>query len=224
MDQHKKRRLQRWALHRRDRFLTLLGSLIIFATFVVKEGVGENQKDLVSSIAMAQQSFILRGDIASGTSGIRRNLAASQMTADQSSMMLANINIWNSDAIGIAAVCADLADSLPDKQQFKARSEKITHESDDIWKSFSTSIENSSQTQSVPFGSAIRSMFSRSFKNAEAAEELRRSIVESATRLKEQREAHYNMAKWISYALFTFGWGLTFYGQLSGKDIPTKPG
>jgi hypothetical protein len=31
------------------------------------------------------------------------------------------------------------------------------------------------------------------------------------------RQYYYKIANWVSYILFTFGWGPTFYGQLSGK-------
>jgi len=70
MDQHKKRRLRRWTLNvrrRRDRVLTLLGSIITFITFIVKEGIGENLKDQVSSIETAQNLYAIRDDIAMST-------------------------------------------------------------------------------------------------------------------------------------------------------------
>ena len=65
MDQHKKRRRTRILHIRRDRFLTLLGSVIIFVTFIAKEGIGESLKDLVSAMDLAESRFVLRQDIAS---------------------------------------------------------------------------------------------------------------------------------------------------------------
>jgi hypothetical protein len=39
----------------------------------------------------------------------------------------------------------------------------------------------------------------------------------------ETRQIRYDIAKWVSYILFTLGWGLTFYGQLSGKPgLPSE--
>jgi len=43
-------------------------------------------------------------------------------------------------------------------------------------------------------------------------------ILTQADNLKEKRQTRYNIAKWASYVLYTLGWGLAFYGQLSGKD------
>jgi hypothetical protein len=50
---------------RRDRFLTLLGSVIIFVTFVLQEGISENLRDLVSNVGTAENLFILRHDTVS---------------------------------------------------------------------------------------------------------------------------------------------------------------
>jgi hypothetical protein len=38
-----------------------------------------------------------------------------------------------------------------------------------------------------------------------------------ARKLKGERELNYTIWKWASYFLFTLGWCLTFYGQLSEK-------
>jgi hypothetical protein len=63
MDQHKKRRLRRWAKSvRRDRLLTLVGSLLIFVTFIVKEAIGD-YKDLVSQIELAQYVTEIRSEV-----------------------------------------------------------------------------------------------------------------------------------------------------------------
>jgi hypothetical protein len=63
MDQHKKRRLRRWAKSvRRDRLLTLVGSLLIFVTFIVKEAIGD-YKDLVSQIELAQYVTEIRREV-----------------------------------------------------------------------------------------------------------------------------------------------------------------
>jgi hypothetical protein len=37
-----------------------------------------------------------------------------------------------------------------------------------------------------------------------------------ARKLKEERELNCTIWRWASYFLFALGWGLTFYGQLSG--------
>jgi len=46
---------------------------------------------------------------------------------------------------------------------------------------------------------------------------LRDDVLEEAKKLKEKQEAHYRTVKWTSYVLFTLGWFITFYGQLSGE-------
>jgi hypothetical protein len=45
---------------RDDRLFRLLASLISFATFIVKEGISESLRELVSSIVTAENTFTLR--------------------------------------------------------------------------------------------------------------------------------------------------------------------
>jgi hypothetical protein len=51
---------------RHDRFFTLLGTVIIFITFIAKEGFSDKLKDSVSSMEAAESLSILRRDIAFG--------------------------------------------------------------------------------------------------------------------------------------------------------------
>jgi hypothetical protein len=54
-------RVRRW-LDSNRRFLTLIGALIVFVTFVVKEGMNEHLKSVVDSLDLANQLFAIRGD------------------------------------------------------------------------------------------------------------------------------------------------------------------
>jgi hypothetical protein len=45
-----------------SRFLSFVGALIVFATYIIKEGVREDLKDLISSIATAESTFKVRAD------------------------------------------------------------------------------------------------------------------------------------------------------------------
>jgi hypothetical protein len=49
-------------LHRHNRLLTFVGALIVFTTFVVKEGLRERLKDFVDSVGAAESTFMIRGD------------------------------------------------------------------------------------------------------------------------------------------------------------------
>jgi hypothetical protein len=47
-------------LTRHNRFITLFGALVVFARFIVKEGLREELKDLVDSVNSAQRVFVLQ--------------------------------------------------------------------------------------------------------------------------------------------------------------------
>jgi hypothetical protein len=219
MDQHKKRGLRRWAEHvrqvrRRDRFLTLLGSVIIFVTFIVKEGISESLKDLVSSIDTAENFFVLREDIAFRSS--KRPLpTTSPDTGPTPDQMKEYIEIWDTDSQGLLPICLDLAKSLPDEGKFKARADKISGE---LWQTGNgiVNVKALSKTQKQLYD-ATKGFYDRSLKNYAAANMLRVDVLKEANDLKEKREAYYKRAKWASYILFAIGWLLAFYGQLSGK-------
>jgi hypothetical protein len=214
MDQHKKRRRRRGYLHiRKERLLTLLGSLIIFATFIVKEGVGENLKDLTSSIESAKNIFVLREDIASVSAIARARDASYPKTPDE---MKKTIDQWDLDIKGILSVCLGLAAALPDEVQIRTTSNRITDEEWNIATAV-VKLPDSRRVTEDQLLDSMRALFNRSSDNFSEAYRLRLHVVDEADQLKEIRQRRYTVAKWLSYILFAFGWGLTFYGQLSGK-------
>jgi hypothetical protein len=64
---------------RHNRLLTYLGAFIVFATFVVREGIREHLKELTDSIDVAQNVFVVRVDNIEtnyALGGLRRQMAA----------------------------------------------------------------------------------------------------------------------------------------------------
>lgn len=49
---------------RHGKWVSFVGAIIVFLTFVVKEGVRENLKELIASISSAEDTFATRGDTA----------------------------------------------------------------------------------------------------------------------------------------------------------------
>lgn len=49
-------------IHKHDRLLSTLGALIIFFTFLAREGFRDELKELVDSIDAAQSVFLIRSD------------------------------------------------------------------------------------------------------------------------------------------------------------------
>jgi hypothetical protein len=214
MDQHKKRRRRRWALHiRRDRFLTLFGSLIVFVTFVTKEGISDSLKDLVSSVENAHNLFTIREDIAF----IAHKPQAQTDSGPTSAELKDYIELWQRQSESIVSITSDLAKSLRDQKSIQEDGNKIAG---NIWEIENALANAKGSTEPERFGE-IKKVYDRALSNYALANQLRVRVIEEANHLKEGREKWYKIAKWSSYVLFTIGWGLTFYGQLSGRSAPS---
>ena len=219
MDQHKKRRRRRWALQfRRDRFLTLLGSLIIFVTFIVKEGIGENLKDLVSSIETAQNVFAIREAIVYSAD------KTSQSSAPTLQDVKGRIEALRKQAMATLDGGEDLAQAVG--RDYVLFMEQQLNETAVEFSKISEGA-NSLKESGRQTPAAAKALNDRASKAAEKAQEARTSVVVKARTLRDRKKYYYCEAKWASYILFTFGWILTIYGQLSGRAIPSsesKPG
>jgi hypothetical protein len=104
---------------RHDRFFTLLGSLIIFVTFVVKEGISDNLKDLVSSIQTAENMFSLRQETAyrlNNDKSLPPPWSQTEPTRDEKKGF---IDLWDRQSEAIVRISLDLAAALPNKRHFR---------------------------------------------------------------------------------------------------------
>ena len=75
--------LYKYFLKHQSTLLTFLGAAIVLATFVVKDAIRENVKDLLQSIDAAQSIFVLRNDTATVIDLLRaveKNMALRQET------------------------------------------------------------------------------------------------------------------------------------------------
>jgi len=201
------------AIHiRRDRLFTLLGSVIIFATFVAKEGIGENLKDVVSSIDNAINLFLIRQDAAQNSGPA---ISAEIPTRHQRQMA---IIAWYGQSEVLDKINLDLAKIVPKEEEFKSRAKAIH---DEAWgiladSSHSDDISFPAKTE-AQIDALIEKLYGESQMDSIKAAVLRDDVLEEAKKLKEKQEAHYRTVKWTSYVLFTLGWFITFYGQLSGE-------
>jgi hypothetical protein len=205
---------------RLNRFLTLLGSLIVFVTFIAKEGVSDNLKDLVSSIETAENLFTLRQETTyrvSSEKSLPPPWSEKEPTRDEQKGF---IDLWDRQSESIVRISLDLAVALPDEKLFQKRASRIT---DTLW-TIDQGVDNlrGAQQTEAQSDAALKDFFRKSNETFSDANLLGQDILDEANRLKNDRQKFYEIAKWTSYALFTLGWSLTFYGQLSSKEELTR--
>jgi hypothetical protein len=191
---------------RHDRFFTLLGTFLIFATFIAKETISDNLKDLASSLEAAQNVFVLRHDEL-----FKKNTQDNSGKLDTAFQRKKDIEYECNETLDLVEISGDLAEHVTDKEKFKSRTEAIRKEA---W-AVKNDLDEIDSRQGL--SADLIKVSKRSAKAHRLAGQVQREIDEQATALREKRQMRYAIAKWASYFLFAVGWCLTFYGQLSGK-------
>jgi hypothetical protein len=199
---------------RHDRFFTFLGTLIIFLTFVIKEGISDSLKDLVGQLDAAQNIFVIRQDLAFSLNNGKpwSPLPDGQNPTNEQKIDTSNLSQLQTEPL--LEIARDLASSLPDRQQFSERADAIESDLSDLPR---LKAPTPGSPRRKDYDTVVENLYSKSNDVFTRASVLRHEVFEQAQQLKEKREKNYKIAKWISYFLFAFGWSLTFYGQMSGR-------
>jgi len=200
---------------RHDRFFTLLGSFLIFATFITKEAIGENLKDLVSRMDTAENLFVIREDLAFSLNNAKpwSPLLNGENPTNEQKMDASNLSQLQTEPL--LEIARQLAKSLPDEKTFSDRADEIESDLSDLPRLKAPPPGSPPQKD---YDTAVNNLYNASNDVFTRASGLRHEVFEQAKQLKQKREIRYGIAKWSSYFLFALGWGLTFYGQLSGKE------
>lgn len=199
---------------RRQKALPLIGALIIFATFVTKEGIGDNVKDLASKIDTAKNVFAIRQQVV---------LARMQSPSPPNPIIDVDqaVTFWDEQSVALMSMSRDLADSFGRLAQFNVRAAPIEREAKQTADDFKRIVPN------VPLSiQAVLDNLSpigrRAWLNSIAATDISRDILNEAQQAQRKREHEYEIAKVASYALFALGWGLAFYGKLFADETETE--
>ncbi len=205
---------------RHNLFFTLLGSFLILTTFVAKDVLNENLKDLASTISKATDTFVLRRDTALSLNITTPGLMTSASPGTQEELT-SYLLIHDRQSKAIIGITLDLAKFLDKSQREDAETkgnrflEGIAQLEVDL-----ENVKGSSKTSRTPaeVDSETRNLVHQSNMANTSAYDLMTTVIKEAETLKEDRESSYRIGVRVSYFLFVIGWALTFYGQLSGKQ------
>ena len=206
---------------RHNLFFTLLGSFLILTTFVAKDVLNENLKDLASTISKATDTFVLRRDTALSLNITTPGLMTSASPGTQEELT-SYILIHDRQSKAIIGITLDLAKFLDKSQREDAETkgnrflEGIAQLEVDL-----ENVKGSSKTSRTPaeVDSETRNLVHQSNMANTSAYDLMTTVIKEAETLKEDRESSYRIGVRVSYFLFVIGWALTFYGQLSRLPI-----
>jgi hypothetical protein len=221
--------------------LTLYGALIVFVTFVVKEGIRDFMRDNVSSLdaveiayfthAQNLGTFDLVADLSFKVNAIsdavlppsrdfvRANrkeiesaVFASQMSVTQTKMLFQFVN--------------DLVGKLPNSEKdIKREARELDRRLETVSDNEDTLVHILKDPKSDD-GTDNKALHDLA-KEEHVAEQLNADIITFSDRVfrtfrERKRDAQrvVNVSTWVSYALFTLGWGLALIGRLYGVESP----
>ena len=101
---------------RHDYVLTLLGTLLVFTTFIAKETVGEHYKDSLEAVERAQTLFLIREEFANALSDTKPLPFVPEHPLDQPTRQQAldSLTAWVPRGRSLASAAFALSSSLDD--------------------------------------------------------------------------------------------------------------
>ena len=225
-------------LRRHSRVLIFVGALVVFVTFVVREGLRENLKDLVDSIDTAQGVFVVEQE----NQQMSERLAA---IFNINEAMYSNINklrtggallAIDETAIGLHyqltydvlqrldneyAAAKRLLNKVPHDKKYDIEVNELKWRSDDAsdsFKSFRPAGTGSSQQQFMDSFGVIQGIEHRALDVETDFQSLATTVLRESMDKKEKDDGYFRIATWASYGLYAVGWGLGLIGKLYGVD------
>jgi uncharacterized membrane protein YidH (DUF202 family) len=214
----------------RVHLLTLLGGLIVFVTFVTKEGVVEHWKDTVSAVDSAEYRFRAN----SSSTALLRHVLGNANTleriedkinehTDQSHVRLEEEHINEGANYDQLMLVSELLKKLPFSPEDDTRVRQLLAEGvrmNDAINAVATTLEGSGNgpPDVVELASEMTplTLAGMSFEAHVAA--FVKAIRIKAAEEKEKDEKRLNFATWASYCLYTLGWGLGIAAKLFGAE------
>jgi hypothetical protein len=219
-------------LTKHHRTLTLLGALIVFITFVVKDGLRERLKDLVSSIESAQNVFAIRNDTAITSTWLQRlqeqvdwvaekiklrgtSYAGDVVEQTHSSLEITN-EVHESLAVSLGNI-SSLMEKVPGQRDNEARYEDLNKELTNLREQHDV-LAQLFVRQPMDIVWKIAPLLNDTQKASDETRALAKDVLATASEARKKREKMMNFVTWLSYVLYTLGWGLGFAGRLYGVN------
>jgi hypothetical protein len=214
------------------RLMTFTGALIVFVTFVLKDGLREQLKDLVSSIDSAESVFAIRNDTATTAMWLQRiqeqvdwvaekiKLKGTSYSGDMVERMHSSLEIMN-EVYESLAVSLDNISQLLEKVPGQKENEKKHREIEERLRNLREQREAllvvvTREPMSILW--RIAPLLNETQKASDDTRQLARDVLAEATKKRKERENIVNATTWASYVLYTLGWGLGLVGRVYGAE------
>jgi hypothetical protein len=227
-------------LHKYKGWVVFLGALVVFATFVIRDGIRENYKDFLDAVDAAEGVYLIRQDLrelhelinrtgwivnsrslpltAPPTLDTRINSFQNGLSAEYEGRKLLTLTLDN--ASSLARKLADPKASATAGELNRAfhANEKTIDDLWDAWVRAGTQRAPTDQDKEQ-FLAKANAWHTESNKLTDDIYEFSDKIFEEAKKEVELSEVRYKWSNRFSYALFALAWGLALVGKLFDVDI-----
>jgi hypothetical protein len=222
-------------LARDSRIFVLTGALIVFGTFVLKSAIREDLKDLIDTINSAQDFHALQQitsdilaavnsvyDAVGDTSRRTESLIDGRPVPPESDLkaFFWIPNLLNRDCDDYVSQINRLLERLPYDEatasRFNTLKQRLVQHHQDYEKLIGST---SYAVDKDPEKAKIREQIALVEKWADtgiALQKLNQDVLSEAEQLRIKAEHRYKIFRWISYGVYTLGWGLALVGRLFG--------
>jgi hypothetical protein len=209
----------------------VLGALIVFVTFVVKEGLRDRGKDLLASVESAQTTFVMRSDVEDLRLQLRSLQRSIRTTGGESMEVeryntIAQAQFWVQHGLSASLDnTSRLLQRLPNNQRdtaqlkdFRQRLDKLreAHDAPPADLDNPSHISEQEISRQLKIGSDLGRLSTQ-------VRIFERQVLEQAERLAEKEEQKYNLYTLLSYGFFSLGWGLALMGKIFDVNIRGDP-
>jgi hypothetical protein len=220
------------------RLVSVIGALIVFSVFVLKEGIRENAKDVRDAVSNAETVFGIRQDIRSTTRQIltemRDQQYASELHANAKNgartlaltdaEIMVEIEIQERQILQQLDRINALLERLPKDETLAAQVESIGRGARAVFEATKRLDSQTNWTSSLPASAIYTTAHARSDQSQSSVDDFAARVLTYAKDMGHSKDTTYRRVTWASYVLYTLGWALGLAGTLSGdKDANLLP-
>jgi hypothetical protein len=222
-------------LRKHNRLIAFVGAMLVFTTFIVREGFREDLRDFVDSLEAAQGIFVLQrenGVISGRLAEVYRWVSAtyanvlSPPPGGVPQLNLSNLELHYQDASDSSlrvedelSAAGNLLKKAPHSKEEEQTLAKLQTRYDAVSKKFREYVlPGSAVPQSElmkPFNEIV--LIEREVWDIESnLTRFTALLLKESLEAKEKYERYFRLATWLSYGLYSFGWALALVGKLYG--------
>jgi len=199
---------------RHRRLLPLVGAIVIFATFIIKEGVRDHLKELAETVDSAQSIFLIRKDNIRTVHMLRSMQSLQRLSKPPISFIeTLEQDLLNDeqDIFEHGDINYSVIRKLPDNSKLYEENRRILKATEEI--NMDRGGDSDRQYQE-----RLKNAAAKSFALSDMASNLTTKVISAASERAESAKRWYDRFTWTSYVFYTIGWSLAFLGKAVGVE------